>query len=615
MDIRVSIFQRKRSRQLIWYTLGLGQLNRVESGPNQTKVQQRLVEGLRKVLAKRAPAELERIEFVRGRRLEVVRVPLTLPSRTKFERDFPLIIEPRSRGAAADGSMQIVYHPMRPTEWFVHEPGRDLAAEAAAFFRERWSALGPDDLVELKAEPKDRLRLVSFSASPKTLLDQLEKKKDKNPLAFMGGGSAAQGETLLGQLGTNQTLRAIDGILETGMSRSPFREQLQQLVCGKQKAPVLLVGPAGVGKSVLLRQLVADLLAADDFPSHRNLDKVHSVWQVRGHRIIAGMSYLGQWEQRCVDLLEACRKRKAILWVDDVHAWGRIGESRESERSLATFFRGPVARGELIILGETTASGYQQLQDDAPGFASAFTTLFVEPTDRAETSRMLVHEARKLELAHNVAFDPLAFRTIYQLGGALGAGAAYPGKAIDLLRALATGDHGQAVDLIKAEIEAKRGKKIAAIKEYRRLTGAGLKASKEAVEHWMDKKVWPPVEDVVRRPPLPAKSMLDRDFPPAHPTSGNLGPAQVVQLLARRTGMPEVLLAAERILDPEHLRGVFASQIMGPGRGGRHCARSDRPHQGGPRRSGPTLRRLPLHRTHRHGEDGDGEVHRRVPVR
>src|SRR5689334_1981657 len=83
-------------------------------------------------------------------------------------------------------------------------------------------------------------------------------------------------------------------------------------------------GASGCGKTMLLRQLVHDMLDADGWALHRNLDRVHATWLVRGSRIIAGMSYLGQWEQRCVDLLEACQERRAVLWVDDLHAWGRI---------------------------------------------------------------------------------------------------------------------------------------------------------------------------------------------------------------------------------------------------------------------------------------------------
>src|SRR5690606_12040487 len=147
-------------------------------------------------------------------------------------------------------------------------------------------------------------------------------------------------------------------------------------------------------------------------------------------------------------------------------------------------------------------------------------------------------------------------------GGALGAGAAYPGKAVDLLRGLATGDHGHAVDLSRAEHEALRGNKINAIKIYRDLTGCGLRQSKDAVEAFLEKSVWPPIDRVNRIPRPPPRSVLDLGFV-GSTRGGDIGPSEVVRLLARRTGMPELLLAAERRLDPELLTAQFARQIMG----------------------------------------------------
>jgi len=48
---------------------------------------------------------------------------------------------------------------------------------------------------------------------------------------------------------------------------------------------IALVGPSGCGKTTILNRWIADLLEADDYPSHRNLDRVHHVWQTSGKRI------------------------------------------------------------------------------------------------------------------------------------------------------------------------------------------------------------------------------------------------------------------------------------------------------------------------------------------
>jgi ATP-dependent Clp protease ATP-binding subunit ClpC len=562
VELKVTIFQRRRARDLEWYTVGLSKASQAFRGATESKVRSRVAESLRRHVAKLGPEALEPLELVPGRKLEVVTIELpAAASRRKIRAKFPVIIEPRERGPACDeGAFTIVFHPLRQSEWFVHEEQRALEDEAAIWFRERWAELDEEAIEELQSHGSDRLRFVSLSATHKSLESRLDEKKE-DPRTLLGAQPRAKGEALLAQLGTNETLRAVDDRLEPGIVRMPYRGQLEQLVCGRRRASVVLVGPPSVGKSTLVRRLVHDMLAADGYSVHRNLDKVHAVWRVSGRRLIAGMSYLGQWEQRCVDLLEACREHRVVLWVEDLASWGRIGETRESERSLATFFRGPIARGELPIVAECTAEQYQQLQIDAPGLASALTTLFVEPTDEAETMRMLVHEARDLEVRHAVAFDPSALRTIHELGGAIAGGAAFPGVALDLLRSLVAEDTSHE-ELARAEQAARRGRKIDAIKIYREITGDRLATSKRMVEGFMASGRWPSRDEPAGMPKAAIRSALARDFG-YDPERRTIGAREVVRALARRTGMPEVLLAPDRSLHADEVDAHLGAHVMG----------------------------------------------------
>jgi ATP-dependent Clp protease ATP-binding subunit ClpC len=443
MNVTVPIYQTRTGSLFEWTTVGLGPHTRARSGFGQLKVQQGMTDDLRKLIAERAPSELPWFQLVRGTRLERVRVELTLRGagkRRKVSGLCPLIVEPR--WASEERRVQIAYHPSRQDEWLMLREDEPLDQQIALYFQKTWADLD-DDLIEpLWSNGKDLLKVISFSAKPKTLIDQLPDRKKGvwddlqiDPAKAGGKKNTEQrGYRLLSKLGANLTGRAIEGGLRPGLPRSPYRERLQLLLCGERKQPALVVGPPGSGKTTLLHQWVLDLVASDDYESHRNADRLHDVWQLNGKRIIAGMAYVGDWEQRCMEILEDARKKKCILLIEDLFLFGQIGRSRESDRNLADFFRGPLGRGEIVMVGECTAEQLRRLDDDAPSFAALFTRVYLQPTTPSETFRMLVHESRQLELKHNVLPSPFALRTILELGGSLFPGHAFPGKSLDLLR-------------------------------------------------------------------------------------------------------------------------------------------------------------------------------------
>jgi hypothetical protein len=143
------------------------------------------------------------------------------------------------------------------------------------------------------------------------------------------------------------------------------------------------------------------------------------VYQLSGRQLIAGMSYLGEWEQRCFDLFEEAKKERAILWITDLAVFGRTGRSRQSDRSLADVFRAPIARGELTVIADLTPAELARLEQDAPELAALFTPLRLPPASREDALRMLLSEARRIERERPKTFLPEALISVLELASTL----------------------------------------------------------------------------------------------------------------------------------------------------------------------------------------------------
>ena len=441
MEVRLTVYHAREGQRVVWVPLGLGALGKRFEASHENKLREQLTQHYRELLRSLPIPEAARFELTRGAHLGSVRVDLTLQTdgrRRKLSMSVPLV--QLSLFSGAGPRVQVAFHPLRQGDWFAFRPEQGTLAEhASGCFSELWADLDQEELDGLRHRPRSGLRVVSFNAALRSILDTLKPEtadpRGERPPSEADLSQRRTGYRVLPRIGENLTRRAIDGDLPPAEGGSSVRERLRAQVSASPPRSVALIGPPGSGRTTALRGLVHDLLAADDFAAHQNADAARAVWRVSGTRIIAGMSFVGDWEERCGDVLADVRARRAVLAVDDLHQWGRIGRSRDSDRNIAEFFRAPVSRGECVLLGECTVEQWRQLEEDAPSFAASFTRVTMPETSPAETLRMLLQEARTLELTYGTRIPASGIRALLEVGGPLFPHRALPGRVFDLLHA------------------------------------------------------------------------------------------------------------------------------------------------------------------------------------
>nr|HEX4317874.1 AAA family ATPase [Kofleriaceae bacterium] len=431
LTFNVGVYQQRRDGDEAWTALVPIRYPAYLVGSGEGKLRERMVDKLRELLKEAPPQHQELFQLAVGSELHRVIIDV----KTKDGRvhgTIPLIVEPR--WTSETEQRYVAYHPRRRDTWFVCDDLADLQALAQQHVREQWDEIDEDDAEELLTVGKDRLATIALTTEVKSLLDLLpSRKKDDRTAA-----TAPTLDRVLHTLGVDETHRAATNQLRLGVPRSPYRERLGYLLGGPRPRSTAIVGPPGSGKTELLRRWIADRLVEDGYPLHKNMDRVHHVWRLSGKRLIAGMSYLGQWEERCLALLDEAKKHRGILWIEDLHLFGRLGQSRQSERSFADFFRGPVRRGDLCVVAELTQEQFARLERDSPGLAEALALVAVPAASNGETAQLLLHEQRALEVRlRDVALHPFATRTALELGGALFPWRAKPGVAIEIIRRVA----------------------------------------------------------------------------------------------------------------------------------------------------------------------------------
>jgi ATP-dependent Clp protease ATP-binding subunit ClpC len=216
------------------------------------------------------------------------------------------------------------------------------------------------------------------------------------------------------------TERAARGKLAPVVGDSAAFTELAAWATLDKPPSVLLVGPSGVGKSALVRRL-AMFHAAAGRPAGGRRRRLFSTSEAR---IVAGMIYLGMWQERCLKLVRELAAEGDTLHLDSLAG---LLSPQPDGAAIADFFEDAMEAGEVRLITECTEEELERARRLRPTFVSRFRVLrLAEPTHIEVVELAAAYAQRR----HGLVGPAATWKRLARHAAALERGVAFPGKAL-----------------------------------------------------------------------------------------------------------------------------------------------------------------------------------------
>ncbi|MDB5322103.1 MAG: ATP-dependent Clp protease ATP-binding subunit [Phycisphaerales bacterium] len=208
----------------------------------------------------------------------------------------------------------------------------------------------------------------------------------------------------------------------------------------RESAPILLLGESGVGKTSILADAARRIeRAADpadsvsppadaDAPATRRGKRVNRFWLTSAPRLIAGMQYLGMWQERVESIVTQTAGIAGILCAENLLDLVRTG-GRSPGDSIGAFLMPYLQRSELRLIAEATPAELDAIRRLLPGLADLFQIITVPPFSRAQAVNCLNQMAAAHRQNLKVDAERGLVETVYRLFARFMPYHPFPGKA------------------------------------------------------------------------------------------------------------------------------------------------------------------------------------------
>ena len=232
--------------------------------------------------------------------------------------------------------------------------------------------------------------------------------------------------------------------MPVAIGRDALVDRLDRLITAERPQSVVLVGRPGVGKTAIWQHWVGQRSAG------------RLCIATDGSRLVSGQSGVGEWQQRCLELVGETHKAAAVTHLGNLHelcesgkAWGSGG--------CGALLAPAIGSAAMVAIAEATAGQWATIQRTEPQLAAALTPVFVQEASPEIVGAILLeiatswsppeakqhrgktrkkHKQHKQQRMIRPPVEPAAIEAIERLHRRFPTEMANPGRSVQLLESL-----------------------------------------------------------------------------------------------------------------------------------------------------------------------------------
>jgi ATP-dependent Clp protease ATP-binding subunit ClpA len=214
--------------------------------------------------------------------------------------------------------------------------------------------------------------------------------------------------------------------------RDDVVEQLTELVFSSRPAAVVVVGPARVGKTSIIKHLGWLSGVAPERAGDRHL------WFADSPRLTSTDPMSGGWQEQCASLVEELESSGDALYIGRLIQALDAGKYVGSDYNLAQFLKPHLSDRRLRIIAEATVQEWNRIEQRDIGFARAFNVVRIDDPTEADSAEnrgreIVARAAERMSKADNIEVDDDAIERAWRLEKRFATEGSPVGRAIDFL--------------------------------------------------------------------------------------------------------------------------------------------------------------------------------------